>query len=330
MIGNSTNLARALDQLSHLALINRPILVIGERGTGKELAAERLHYLSPRWEAPLIKVNCAAIADSLLESELFGHEPGAFTGATRTHHGRFERADGGTLFLDELAMMSNRLQEKLLRLVEYGEFERLGGQQTLRVDVRVIAATNVDLKELAAEGSFREDLLDRLSFDVVHLPSLRHRVEDIAELAQHFAMQMCAELGWDLFAGFTDSAMATLEQYPWPGNVRELKNAVERSLYRWGDPHHPVDEVVIDPFLSPFADEPAPPSRSDQDQIETTSPPVDFNTRIEKMERQLLREALQENDHNQRRTAEALGLSYDQLRGMVRKYQLTGRQRRQT
>jgi psp operon transcriptional activator len=329
MIGNSTNLARALDQLSHLALINRPILVIGERGTGKELAAERLHYLSPRWEAPLIKVNCAAIADSLLESELFGHEPGAFTGATRTHHGRFERADGGTLFLDELAMMSNRLQEKLLRLVEYGEFERLGGQQTLRVDVRVIAATNVDLKELAAEGSFREDLLDRLSFDVVHLPSLRHRVEDIAELAQHFAMQMCAELGWDLFAGFTASAMAVLEQYPWPGNVRELKNAVERSLYRWGDPDHPVDEVVIDPFLSPFADETAPTTPSEGDLSDRPSAPVDFNTRIEMMEKQLLLEALRENGHNQRRTATALGLSYDQLRGIVRKYQLTGRRGRQ-
>jgi psp operon transcriptional activator len=329
MIGNSANLARALDQLSHLALINRPILVIGERGTGKELAAERLHYLSPRWEAPLIKVNCAAIADSLLESELFGHEPGAFTGATRTHHGRFERADGGTLFLDELAMMSNRLQEKLLRLVEYGEFERLGGQQTLRVDVRVIAATNVDLKELAAEGSFREDLLDRLSFDVVHLPSLRHRVEDIAELAQHFAMQMCAELGWDLFAGFTASAMAVLEQYPWPGNVRELKNAVERSLYRWGDPDHPVDEVVIDPFLSPFADETAPTTPSEGDLSDRPSAPVDFNTRIEMMEKQLLLEALRENGHNQRRTATALGLSYDQLRGMVRKYQLTGRRGRQ-
>jgi psp operon transcriptional activator len=329
MIGNSTNLARALDQLSHLALINRPILIVGERGTGKELAAERLHYLSPRWEAPLIKVNCAAIADSLLESELFGHEPGAFTGATRTHHGRFERADGGTLFLDELATMSTRLQEKLLRLVEYGEFERLGGQQTLHVDVRVIAATNVDLKELAANGSFREDLLDRLTFDVVHLPSLRHRVEDIAELAQHFAMAMCAELGWDLFAGFTASAMAALEQYPWPGNVRELKNAVERSLYRWGDPDHPVDEVVIDPFLSPFADELAPAIPPEEDLSDRPTAPVDFNTRIEKMEKKLLHEALQENGYNQRRTAAALGLSYDQLRGMVRKYQLTGRRRKE-
>jgi len=329
MIGNSSALASALDQLSHLALINRPILIVGERGTGKELAAERLHYLSPRWEAPLIKVNCAAIADSLLESELFGHEPGAFTGATRTHHGRFERADDGTLFLDELATMSDRLQEKLLRLIEYGEFERLGGQQTLRVDVRVIAATNANLRELASENLFREDLLDRLSFDVVHLPSLRHRTEDIAELAQHFAMQMCAELGWELFAGFTNTAMTALEQYPWPGNVRELKNAVERSIYRWSDPDLRVDHVVIDPFISPFEQPPLQQDHATQSIEDQPANIVDFGARIENFEKQLLREALQEHDHNQRRTATALGLSYDQLRGMVRKHQLT-RQRRKS
>lgn len=329
MIGKSRALAKALDQLSHLAQINRPILVVGERGTGKELAAERLHYLSARWDAPLIKVNCAAMADSLLESELFGHEPGAFTGATRTHRGRFERADGGTLFLDELGTMSTRLQEKLLRLVEYGEFERLGGQQTLQVDVRVIAATNVDLKQLAAEHRFREDLLDRLSFDVVHVPSLRHRIEDIAELAQHFAMQMCSEMGWQLFAGFSASAMETLEQYSWPGNVRELKNAVERSLYRWDDPDTPVHEVVIDPFLSPFDEVQAQAETELQaapDPAATDTEPVNFNVRIAQIEKQILRDALQENAHNQRRTATALGLSYDQLRGMVRKYKLSERQ----
>jgi psp operon transcriptional activator len=326
IIGNSRVLARALDQLSHLAQINRPILVVGERGTGKELAVERLHYLSPRWGAPLIKVNCAAMADSLLDSELFGHEPGAFTGATRSHRGRFERAHGGTLFLDELGTMSVRLQEKLLRLVEYGEFERLGGQQTLQVDVRVIAATNVDLKQLAADKLFREDLLDRLSFDVVHIPSLRHRIEDIAELAQHFAMQMCSELGWPLFAGFSASAMEALEQYPWPGNVRELKNAVERSLYRWGDPDTPVHEVVINPFLSPFdsaeteteAESPAAPSKNTPGTV-----PENFNARIARIERKMLRDALQQNNHNQRQTAITLGLSYDQLRGMVRKYKLS-------
>ena len=330
IIGDSAALAQALEQVSRLAPINRPLLILGERGTGKELAAERLHYLSTRWDAPLLKTNCAALAESLLESELFGHEPGAFTGATRTHHGRFERADGGTLFLDELGTMSMRLQEKLLRLVEYGEFERLGGQETLRVDVRVIAATNVDLQRLAAAGGFRADLLDRLSFDVVPLPALRQRPEDIPVLARHFAIQMCAEMGWDLFAGFSPAAMTELQNHDWPGNVRELKNAVERSMHRWGDPASPVGEVVIDPFLSPFEEPPAgdpevihPPRPEDANPQQPG-----FNEQIQAIERRLLRQALAENGHNQRRTAETLGLSYDQLRGLVRKYDLAGGRRR--
>ena len=328
MIGNSTALAGALERLSRLAAINRPILVMGERGTGKELAAERLHYLSARWDAPLVKVNCAAMAESLLESELFGHEAGAFTGATRSQRGRFERADGGTLFLDELATMSVRLQEKLLRLVEYGEFERLGGQQTLQVDVRVIAATNVDLRELARDGRFRADLLDRLSFDVVHLPALRQRPEDIPELAQHFAVQLCSELGWELFAGFTPQSMASLQDYSWPGNVRELKNAVERSLFRWGDPLQPVAEVVIDPFQSPYPD--SPPAAPAPAPVDTRgeAPEGDFTTRLAQIEKQLLRESLREHGEHQGRTAEALGLSYDQLRHLIRKHGLARRARR--
>lgn len=329
MIGNSAALAHALEQVSHLATINRPILILGERGTGKELAAERLHFLSTRWDGPLLKTNCAAIADSLLESELFGHETGAFTGATRTHIGRFERAAGGTLFLDELGTMSMRLQEKLLRLVEYGEFERLGSQQTRRVDVRVVAATNMDLKEMARLNQFRADLLDRLSFDVVHLPALRQRREDIPELAEHFAVQMCAELGWDLFAGFSPTAMESLQSYSWPGNVRELKNAVERSLHRWSDPHTPLGRVVIDPFQSPFDDlleevsDAAKPA-SDADEHKA----VDFSTRMQDMERRLVLDALEANSHSQRRTAQALGLSYDQLRGLVRKHKLSSRRRK--
>lgn len=328
MIGNSTALANALDHVSRLAGIDRPALVLGERGTGKELVAERLHYLSGRWDAPLLKVNCAAIAEPLLESELFGHEAGAFTGATRLQKGRFERADGGSLFLDEVATMSLRLQEKLLRVVEYGEFERLGGQQTLRVDVRVIAATNSDLQRNALDGTFRADLLDRLSFDVVHLPALRQRAEDIPELAQHFAIQMSAELGWELFAGFTPEAIAALLQHPWPGNVRELKNAVERSLYRWANPDEPVHEIVLDPFQSPFPL--VPPAQTPQQDSATAAskPPVPFSERIAGMEKKLLQEALAQHGQNQRQTAEALGLSYNQLRGLVRKYKLTSRKRR--
>ncbi len=319
MIGDSAALAAALDRVSLLAPVNRPVLILGERGTGKELAADRLHYLSTRWDAPLLKTNCAAIAETLLESELFGHEPGAFTGATRTHRGRFERADGGTLFLDELGTMSLRLQEKLLRLVEYGEFERVGGQDTLQVDVRVVAATNADLPALAAEGKFRADLLDRLSFDVVHLPALRHRSEDIPALADHFAIAMSSELGWELFPGFSPGALDALLSHSWPGNVRELKNVVERSLYRWGDTGTEVDEVVIDPFISPYREPvPLPPPQ----EVAATSGSYDFAARMQDIECNLLREALRENGNNQRRTAEALGLTYDQLRGMVKKHRL--------
>ncbi|MCB1706624.1 MAG: phage shock protein operon transcriptional activator [Halioglobus sp.] len=320
IIGNSPALAAALEQLSRLAAIDRPILLLGERGTGKELAAQRLHFLSPRWQAPLVKVNCAALAETLLESELFGHEAGAFTGATRMQQGRFERADGGTLFLDELGNMSMRLQEKLLRLVEYGEFERIGGQQTLQVDVRVVAATHSDLRAEVARDRFRADLLDRLSFDVVHLPALRHRREDIVELAQHFAVQLCSELGWNLFAGFTEEAWQTLLEYRWPGNVRELKNAVERSLFRWQQPDTPVASVTIDPFISPFEElEPAPPAPPAVAQAE---PATDFHTQVQTFEIQLLKRALARHGYNQRRTADAVGLSYDQLRGLVRKYKL--------
>ncbi len=341
MIGESAALAAALADVSRLAPINRPVLVLGERGTGKELAADRLHYLSQRWDAPLVKVNCAALAETLLESELFGHESGAFTGATAARRGRFERADGGTLFLDELGTMSLRLQEKLLRLIEYGEFERLGGQKTLQVDVRVVAATNTDLRQQAARGEFRHDLLDRLSFDVIHLPALRHRPEDIPELAEHFAVQWCAELGWELFAGFTEGSIKALADYHWPGNVRELKNAVERSIHRWGDPTSPVGEVVIDPFVSPYLDslpagdepQPTPPqaTKSEDEQVSTESPaPLDFTSHMARVERNYLRQALTANAHHQRRTAEQIGLSYDQLRGLVRKHGLSRRRRRAT
>ncbi|MGB1142513.1 MAG: phage shock protein operon transcriptional activator, partial [Halioglobus sp.] len=297
MIGNSPSLHAALEHLSRLAPIDRPVLVMGERGTGKELAAERLHFLSGRWDAPLVKVNCAAMAESLLESELFGHEAGAFTGATRMHRGHFEQADGGTLFLDELGTMSTRLQEKLLRLIEYGEFQRVGGHKTLQVDVRVIAATNADLRQLASEGEFRDDLLDRLSFDVVHMPPLRHRPGDIEELAEHFAMQMCAELGRELFPGFSQRALYALLQHTWPGNVRELKNVVERSVFRWPSPESAVDEIVIDPFQSPYPDADAANSVGqhippEADPPATVTDPGNFHDRMRALEITMLEDAL--------------------------------------
>ena len=248
IIGASLAWAEALDHVSLLAPIDRAALVIGERGTGKELIAERLHFLSPRWDHALIKVNCASFSESLLESELFGHEIGAFTGASARHLGRFERASGGTLFLDELGTLPNRVQEKILRVIEYGEFERLGSQQTQSVNVRIIAATNADLPAMVEKGKFRGDLLDRLAFDVIQLPALRQRGDDIVELSNYFAIRMCSELGWDLFPGFSDRAMTKLRAWHWPGNIRELKNAVERSIYRWGSASSPIDTVIIDPF----------------------------------------------------------------------------------
>ena len=330
MLGDSAALAAALDHLSTLAGIDRPVLILGERGTGKELAAERLHFLSSRWEGPFLKVNCAAMAESLLETELFGHEAGAFTGASRQHVGRFERAEGGTLLLDEVGTMSPRLQEKMLRLIEYGEFERVGGSRTLHADVRVVGSTNADLKAMADAGDFRHDLLDRLSFDVVHLPPLRARDDDVLMLAEHFAIQLCAELGWPLFPGFGAVAAAALRRHAWPGNVRELKNAVERSLYRWGSAETPVDRLVIDPFESPHAD-----LAPDAGAVDVEPPPqpaarreaaaFDLRASVAQYERQLLETTLERCGYNQRLGAEQLGLTYNQMRGLVRKHGITSR-----
>lgn len=333
LIGESPAFLNALEQVSKLAALQKPVLIIGERGTGKELTAERLHYLSPNWDQVLIKLNCAALPETLLESELFGHEAGAFTGATRRHIGRFEQAHGGTLFLDEIANMSLRLQEKLLRVVEYGEFERVGGTQTLSVDIRLVGAANMDLPLLVEQGKFRADLLDRLSFDVITLPPLRHRREDIPVLARHFAMGMIKELKRDFFAGFSDSAMHQLMTYAWPGNLRELKNVIERAVYR-NQEDEAIDQIDFDPFESPYraqllgsrveekdvpADETVQP-RPTESEPEDTSLPADFKQYIQDHESTMLRKALAMHRYNQRQTAQALGLSYHQMRAYIRKY----------
>jgi len=329
LIGEAPSLRACLAQVSQLAALERPVLVVGERGTGKELVAARLTYLSPRWDKPFVKLNCATLAQSLLDSELFGHEAGAFTGAARRRQSRFEIADGGTLFLDEIATASLAVQEKILRVIEYGAFERVGGNETLRVDVRVVAATNVDLPALAVEERFRSDLLDRLAFDVVTIPPLRQRREDIPLLAAHFARGMARELGRERAPDFTAGALAQLAAYPWPGNVRELKNVVERSLYRWPRPDAPVDEIVLDPFASPhrptaapiaaLTTAPASSAPSADDAGETA-----FLARVHAFERRLLDDALATHRFNRRRTAAALGLSYDQLRHYLRKHEIAG------
>lgn len=315
-----------LEHVSRAAKLSKPVLVIGERGTGKELIASRLHYLSERWEQPLVKVNCAALTETLLETELFGHQAGAFTGATRTHIGRFEQANGGTLVLDELGTITPRMQEKILRVIEYGEFQRVGGTDTLTTDIRIVGATNEHLPRLAELGRFRADLLDRLAFDVIHVPPLRARPEDIDTLAYHFAVNVTKELRRQFFAGFTADAKAALLSYAWPGNVRELKNAIERSVYRTDEPDQPIHTILFDPFASPF--NPAPPRTAPSaDEPLAAAPaaaeqaiPADFRSAVANFERQVLRRALERAQFKQTLAAKLLGLSYHQLRSLLRKH----------
>ena len=321
LVGDSPIFSAALEAISKVAPLEKPVLIVGERGTGKELVAARLHFLSNRWDGEFVKLNCAAISDTLIESELFGHEAGSFTGASRTHQGRFERADGGTLFLDELATTSALVQEKLLRVIEYGEFERVGGRKTLRVNVRVVAATNEDLPRLAARGRFRLDLLDRLAFDVVTLPPLRARNDDISLLATHFAINMASEMGRDYFPGFTDNALEALRRYGWPGNLRELKNVVERAVYRTPDDQE-VDEIVLDPFDSPFRPAAEHKAESGTDNGVEYRLPLDLKQTVQTLEIDLLDRAMTMARYNQRKAAELLGLTYHQFRAYLRKYDL--------
>lgn len=335
LLGESPAFLRILEEVSQVAPLEKPVLIVGERGTGKELIAARLHFLSNRWEGEYVKMNCAAISDSLLETELFGHEAGAFTGATKTHKGRFERAHGGTLFLDELATTSTLVQEKLLRVIEYGEYERVGGNRTLHCDVRLIAATNEDLPALADAGKFRHDLLDRLAFDVLTLPPLRQREDDILMLAEHFAVGMAQELEREYFPGFSVEVQEKILSYPWPGNVRELKNVVERCVYRH-DQDSPVEDIVFDPFESPFRLLSNSTGTSVENGAETgdangpsTLPvpaangfPIDLKQTVQDYETTLIEQALTEAKHNQRKAADLLQVTYHQLRGYLKKYEL--------
>ena len=324
LIGESPEFSALLEQASTVAPLHKPVLVVGERGTGKEGIASRLHFLSNRWEGQFIKLNCAAISDSLLESELFGHEAGAFTGANKVHHGRFERAHGGTLFLDELANTSVLVQEKILRVIEYGEFERVGGSKTIKCDVRLVAATNEDLPELARQGKFRADLLDRLAFDVLTIPPLRHRTDDILLLAEHFAITMTKELERAVFPGFSPEAQKTLQEYPWPGNVRELKNAVERAVYRMTE-DTAISEITLDPFASPYR--PTQKTQKDKNVGDTTAPltfPINLKQDTREREIQIIEAALEAAKYNQRDAADNLQLTYHQLRGYLKKYRLVG------
>lgn len=324
-LGTSEVFLEFQERLSRVAQVNRPVLLIGERGTGKELAVARLHYLSRRWQGSLVALNCAALSPALIEAELFGHEEGAFTGATRRRAGRFEAAHGGTLFLDEIGQIPLEVQEKILRVVEYGTFERVGSAQPIQVDVRIVGATNADLAALVVAGRFKRDLLDRLSFEVLFLPPLRERREDIVLLANHFAARMAFELGRTEVPSFSDEAITALERYPWPGNVRELKNVVERAVYRAESAL--ITDVVFDPFLSTSANDLSAAEQHPRAQRSEADTPAavarldkSFTEAVQELEIRLLRQALREARYNQRKAAQLLGLTYHQFRALYRKY----------
>jgi psp operon transcriptional activator len=321
-LGQSEAFIEFQEKISRVARVNRPVLLVGERGTGKELAATRIHFLSQRWQKPFITLNCAALSPTLIETELFGHERGAFTGAVKRRSGRFETANKGTFFLDEIGLIPMEVQEKILRVVEYGSFERVGGTLPVEVDVRIVGATNMDLTHLALKGEFKQDLLDRLSFEVLFLPPLRERHGDIMLLAHHFATRMAYELGRKETPEFSEDAVRTLNRHKWEGNIRELKNVVERAVYR--SDSSVVAHIDFDPFHSPYQPE------SNRLHEESASEPTSTNTldvntgplkdRVKAFEIDLIKNALASAKYNQKKAAGLLGLSYDQFRGKLRKY----------
>lgn len=306
------------NQLSRAATVNRSVLLVGERGSGKEIAARRLHFLSPRWQQNLVTVNCAALPPSLIETELFGYEQGAFTGAQKTRKGRFEEAEGGTLFLDEIGIIPLEVQEKILRVVEYGTYERVGSSVTHEANVRIIGATNADLPQLCKEGKFKEDLLDRLSFEVLFLPPLRKRDDDILLLANFFAAKMALECGRQEMPILSEHVSEILLGYSWPGNVRELKNVIERAVYR--SEGQLIEQLTLDPFENPYTAQKA----LEAEKPELQKKPFDlsqYETARQDLDLLYLREALARAKGNQKEAAKLLSLTYDQLRGLYRKFQ---------
>jgi len=326
-LGQSETFLQFQERLSAVAPVNRPVLLIGERGAGKELAASRLHFLSKRWQHPFVTLNCSALSPSLIESELFGHVKGAFTGASRERIGRFSMADRGSLFLYEIGNIPLEAQEKILRVVEYGAYEQVGSSTSIQTDVRIIAATNVDLSKKAERGLFMRDLLDRLSFEVLYLPPLRERKGDIPLLAHHFAARMAFEIGREDTPRFSQQALATLEAYDWPGNIRELKNATERAVYR--SDSAVIYTIVFNPFQNPFASDDTTKKTTARQPVEKPSiqPSVESDTNDQPLDQavwelkvRMLKNALIKSNFNQKKASRVLGITYHQFRALYRKY----------
>jgi DNA-binding NtrC family response regulator len=302
IVGDSAAMNDIDDVIERVAPSSTAVLITGETGTGKELVARAIHERSQRRDHPFVPVNCAVFADSLVESELFGHEKGAFTGADRQKRGRFELADGGSIFLDEVGELSGPVQAKLLRVLQEREFERVGGSETVRCDIRLIAATNRNLEEEIKKGTFREDLYFRLNVIPIHLPALRERKDDIPLLTSHFLERFSRE-NHKKVDGFHEDAMARMLAYNWPGNVRELENVVERGVVLTRDPW-------IDSSLLPFA-EPAEPARENN-----------LTAQVEDHEQRLIRRALADAGGNATKAAEKLGVSRSTLRYKIEKYNI--------
>ena len=304
LVGQSPAMRKVLEMIEMVAPTKATVLIQGESGTGKELVADAIHRLSPRKNGPFVKVNCAAIPESLVESELFGHEKGAFTHAVKRSRGRFEMADGGTLLLDEIGEITPAVQAKLLRVLQDGTFQRVGGEGTLKVDVRVIATTNRDLWKAVQEGKFREDLYYRLQVVPIYIPPLRERKEDIPLLVQHF-LKMYGEREGKEGLTVSEKAMDILMDYDWPGNIRELENAVERAVIL-------AKGKVLKPenfFVGSMFREREPHGEA---------------TTLAEMERRLILRTLREEGGNRTRTAQRLGISVRTLRNKLRQYREQG------
>ena len=316
IIGEDAKLRHVLQQLHRAAATDATVLLEGESGTGKELFARGLHALSPRAEGPFVAINCAAIPETLLETELFGHEKGAFTGAASRKPGRFEMAHRGTLFLDEIGDLPLALQAKILRALEEKQFERVGGTQSLHVDVRVVAATNRNLKQRVAERQFREDLYFRLSVFPIQIPPLRERTHDVVILARHFVDRFCRDLNKKQLT-LAPAALDELEAYGWPGNVRELQNCIERAvILSDGDTIHPRhlnlsfrQPVSVQPVASPW------------EGIDLSGTMMDAVRRVTaEVERRKVEQALRDTAGNKQRAAEILQISYKTLLQKLKEY----------
>jgi DNA-binding NtrC family response regulator len=305
IIGKSAAVKKVFDLIRKVAPTRASVLVTGESGVGKELVADAIHNLSPRRDGPLIKVHCAALAESLLESELFGHEKGSFTGAQARKRGRFELADKGTLFLDEIGEINQNVQIKILRVLQERRFERVGGEETIEVDVRIVAATNKDLKEEIRKGNFREDLYYRLNVVNILVPPLRERRDDIPLLAMSFLREFAQENGKKL-EGLDPKARQAIYAYPWPGNVRELRNSIESAV------------VMASGELVGLDDLP-PNVRSSSEERDVRVP---VGSTLEEAERILIRETLAAQGGNKSRTAEVLGIGRKTLYQKIEEYGL--------